>query len=134
MNNSQPQLLQRNSSELTALKAQHTATEISQQLQLWPALTAHLDKIQTQLELFLAALLNNPELQVILTGAGTSAFVGEAIVPMLRSQNRLDIHSVATTDLVSNPNLYLRGDRPTLLVSFARSGNSPESVAAVEIV
>ena len=134
MNNSQSQLLQRNSSELTALKAQHTATEISQQLQLWPALTAHLDKIQTQLELFLAGLLNNPELQVILTGAGTSAFVGEAIVPMLRSQNRLDIHSVATPDLVSNPELYLRGDRPTLLVSFARSGNSPESVAAVEIV
>ena len=35
-----------------------------------------------------------------------------------------------TTDLVSNPRQHLAEDLPTLLVSFARSGNSPESSAA----
>jgi len=34
----------------------------------------------------------------------------------------------------SHPALYLRRERPTLLVSFGRSGSSPESVAAVELV
>ncbi|MCJ8299000.1 MAG: SIS domain-containing protein [Pseudomonadales bacterium] len=134
MSNQQPQYLQRDHSELQHLKAQHTAKEITQQLQLWADLTEHLAKVQTQLDQFLTPLFQDSRLRVLLTGAGTSAFVGEAIVPALRSQNVLDIHSVASTDLVSNPTLYLHGDRPTLLVSFARSGNSPESVAAVNIV
>lgn len=38
-----------------------------------------------------------------------------------------------TTDIVTNPLQYLDPERPTLLVSFARSGNSPESVATVEL-
>ncbi|MEH6446411.1 MAG: hypothetical protein V7784_21150, partial [Oceanospirillaceae bacterium] len=54
--------------------------------------------------------------------------------PFLRSQTGLNMHSVPSTDLVSNPALYLKRETPTLLVSFARSGNSPESVAAVEML
>jgi tagatose-6-phosphate ketose/aldose isomerase len=42
------------------------------------------------------------------------------------------VDAVATTDIVSNPEECFAEDRPTLLVSFARSGNSPESVAATE--
>ena len=34
---------------------------------------------------------------------------------------------------MTNPLDYLSLDQPTLLVSFARSGNSPESVAAVTL-
>jgi len=34
---------------------------------------------------------------------------------------------------VSNPTEYLLNDVPTILVSFARSGNSPESVATVSL-
>jgi tagatose-6-phosphate ketose/aldose isomerase len=42
--------------------------------------------------------------------------------------------SIATTDIVAAPEQVLFADEPTLLVSFARSGNSPESLAAVKIV
>jgi tagatose-6-phosphate ketose/aldose isomerase len=42
------------------------------------------------------------------------------------------VDAVATTDIVSNPEACFADDRPTLVVSFARSGNSPESVAATE--
>jgi tagatose-6-phosphate ketose/aldose isomerase len=38
-----------------------------------------------------------------------------------------------TTDLVCAPHLYFEPQTPTVLVSFGRSGNSPESVAAVEL-
>ena len=43
------------------------------------------------------------------------------------------IESIPTTDIVSNPYDYLKEDVPTLLVSFARSGNSPESIAALNL-
>ena len=41
--------------------------------------------------------------------------------------------AIDTTKIVSTPKQYLEKDTPTLLVSFARSGNSPESVATVDI-
>jgi tagatose-6-phosphate ketose/aldose isomerase len=43
------------------------------------------------------------------------------------------VDAVPTTDLVSAPHLYLDPAQPLLLVSFGRSGNSPESLAAVEL-
>src|SRR6202044_1361275 len=48
---------------------------------------------------------------------------------------RLDrrVEAIATTDLLSGPTQYLQRDVPTLLVSFGRSGSSPESVAAVDL-
>ena len=41
--------------------------------------------------------------------------------------------SIPTTDIVSMPEQYLDENTATILVSCARSGNSPESVAAVEL-
>jgi tagatose-6-phosphate ketose/aldose isomerase len=43
------------------------------------------------------------------------------------------VGAVATTDLVASPANHFVRSVPTLLVSFARSGNSPESKAAVEL-
>ena len=44
------------------------------------------------------------------------------------------MRALHTTSLLTHPQLYLQRDRPTLLVSFGRSGSSPESVAAVQLV
>jgi tagatose-6-phosphate ketose/aldose isomerase len=44
----------------------------------------------------------------------------------------INTYSVATTHLVTHPQDYFEKDTPTLLISFARSGNSPESVAAAK--
>ncbi|EPZ59245.1 putative phosphosugar isomerase [[Clostridium] sordellii ATCC 9714] len=43
------------------------------------------------------------------------------------------VEAIATTDLVASPKNYFIKDVPTLLISFARSGNSPESVHAVKL-
>ena len=69
----------------------------------------------------------------MLTGAGTSAFIGECLAPALQSIESGWVSAVSTTDIVAGPANYLVPDVPTLLVSFARSGNSPESMAAVEL-
>ena len=74
--------------------------------------------------------------QVIFTGAGTSDYVGDTAAPYLRSAGDTDTYvfsPIATTDIVSAPRDFLRPEDPTILVSFARSGNSPESLAAVEV-
>ena len=112
----------------------HTAKEISHQPRLWRALADILEQQYDAVSAFLNPLLAQPELRIILTGAGTSAFVGDAAVPFIQAGLRFQVESIPTTDIVSNPEQYLDSDRPTLLVSFARSGNSPESVATVALV
>jgi tagatose-6-phosphate ketose/aldose isomerase len=134
MNNKSEQFLHRNLSDLEQLKALHTAREITQQLTLWEQLGEFLAPTERALNSFLEPLLALPNLQILLTGAGTSAFIGDAIASHLKCHTELNITALASTDLVSNPALYLSKDIPTLLVSFARSGNSPESVASVDIV
>ncbi|HGH6026065.1 TPA: SIS domain-containing protein [Vibrio mimicus] len=114
-------------------KAIHTAKEISHQPALWRALAENLQQQAHSIDAFLAPLLKRDDLRIILTGAGTSAFVGDAAVPFLQPELNFQVESIPTTDLVSNPELYLDANSPTLLISYARSGNSPESVAAVAL-
>ncbi|MGL5161460.1 MAG: SIS domain-containing protein [Plesiomonas shigelloides] len=118
---------------LESHNALHTAREISQQPRLWRELGAALAQQQPAITAFLQPLLSRPQLRIILTGAGTSAFVGEAAAPFIQAHNGYQVRAIATTDLVSNPEQYFDPHCPTLLVSFARSGNSPESVAAVTL-
>lgn len=54
-------------------------------------------------------------------------------VSALRRELRRRVDAVATTDAVADPSDCFGEDVPTLLVSFARSGDSPESVAAAEL-
>jgi tagatose-6-phosphate ketose/aldose isomerase len=68
-----------------------------------------------------------------MTGAGTSAFIGECLAPYLGACLPCRVEAIPTTDLVCAPSLYFEAETPTLLVSFARSGDSPESVAALDL-
>ena len=113
--------------------AGHTAREISQQPAVWRQTGEIVSERRGAIDAFLRPLLGRPDLRVVLTGAGTSAFAGEILAPALARKTGRRVEAVATTDIVSNPGEYLAEDVPTLLVSFARSGNSPESVAATEI-
>ncbi len=69
---------------------------------------------------------------MILTGAGTSEFVGNALFAHLSGLLNHKAKSYGTTDIVATPEAYLSRTKPTLLISFGRSGNSPESVGAVD--
>ncbi|OFP44158.1 tagatose-6-phosphate ketose isomerase [Streptococcus sp. HMSC066E07] len=123
--------------DLLELGAEITTREIYQQPQVWQTAfenyKAQADEI--------AAFLNNIDekydyIKVILTGAGTSAYVGETLLPYFRKiydERKWNFNAIATTDVVANPLAYLHKEVPTILVSFARSGNSPESVAAVDL-
>lgn len=110
-----------------------TAREIAQQPQMLRETQALLMARRAEIEAFLAPLLAQPNLRVILTGAGTSAFIGECLAPVLSTRLGRRVEAIPTTDLACAPQLYFEADTPTVLVSFGRSGNSPESVAAVEL-
>ncbi len=119
--------------ELESRGAAWTAREISQQPEIWDAVGALVARERASLETFLQPLVANPYLRVVLTGAGTSSSIGDCLAPALGARLRRRVESIATTELLSGPHLRLPADGPTLLVSFARSGNSPESVAAFEL-
>lgn len=110
-----------------------TAREIGQQPTVWRDLAASLKRERQKIERFLAPLLARDDLRIVLTGAGTSAFAGQVLAPGLARTLHRRVDAIATTDLVSNPRDLLAEDVPTLLVSFARSGDSPESLAAVQL-
>lgn len=115
------------------LQAQHTAEEIHQQPKLWLDVLRILGNMKLQIQDFLAEHCS-PKTKIVFTGAGTSEFVGNTIVPYLRKAGQQNVFSIATTDIVSSPESYLHPSDDVLLVSCARSGNSPESLAAVELL
>jgi len=112
----------------------YTAEEIAQQPRLWAALAGLLDAAQARIDGFLGEALRDPGQLVIFTGAGSSGFIAEMVADQINAQWPAEVRAVHTTSLLTHPALYLRRDRPTLLVSFGRSGSSPESVAAVDLV
>jgi len=127
-------LLQRASQDWRDIGGLDTAEEIAHQPAMWRALAAGLAAEKARVAAFLGACLNDPRQRVILTGAGSSAYAGEIIADELNAAWPAQVRAVATTTLLTHPELYLEADAPTLLVSFARSGNSPESTAAVSLL
>ena len=111
----------------------HGLKKIRHQPRAWIRSLTNIDALRSALNNFLEPLLRKENLRVILTGAGTSAFIGDIIAPWLASHTGKNFSAVPTTDLVTNPMDYLNPAHPLLLISFGRSGNSPESVAAVEL-
>jgi tagatose-6-phosphate ketose/aldose isomerase len=125
--------------ELTKMGAQITTKEIKQQPELWEEAFANYTKNKSAITSFLAKVEEaaaGKTVRVIFTGAGTSAYTGDTVTPYLNKNGKRSafrFESIATTDIVSAPYDFLEADTPTVLVSFARSGNSPESVKAVEL-
>lgn len=110
-----------------------TAREIAQQPEMLRRTQALLLAAQKEIEFFLRPVLSKANARIILTGAGTSAFIGACLAPYLSTELKCRVEAIPTTDLVCAPQLYFEAHTPTLLVSFGRSGNSPESLAALEL-
>lgn len=109
--------------------AEHTVAEIGQQPRMWREVGRILADGRKELDDFLAPFLAREDLRIVLTGAGTSAYAGRIVRGVLARRTGRRVDAVATTDIVSDPYGSFSEDVPTLLVSFARSGDSPESVA-----
>ncbi|BBY26600.1 SIS domain-containing protein [Mycolicibacterium sediminis] len=107
-----------------------TILEIGQQPDAWREVATSIDP---RAEGFLRDVTAHADLRVILTGAGSSAFAGEIVAPALRHHLGRRVEAIATTSIVASPRDHLEPRTPTLLVSFGRSGNSPESLATTAL-
>ena len=109
-----------------------TVTEIYQQPSTWEKTCRQIAEHKDEIQKFIDQVITQEDFDVILTGAGTSEFVGNALFPHLTGLLNYKVKSYGTTDIVATPEAYLSRTKPTLLISFGRSGNSPESIGAVD--
>jgi tagatose-6-phosphate ketose/aldose isomerase len=124
--------------------SRHTAREIAQQPSVWPRVIDLLERRGDEIRAFLesagardrpgtrpgAGSDGVPGASLLLTGAGSSDYIGRAAASSLRERLGREITAVPTTHLVTHPGSHFIAGRPALVVHFARSGDSPESLAA----
>lgn len=119
--------------ELLKLGGYDTAKEIESQSRLWRETYSAVLQQKVETANFLKSVLLQDNSNIILTGAGTSAFIGDVLEPIFQTNTGVSCKAIPTTTLVTHPSRYFEKVRPTLLISFARSGNSPESIKAVQL-
>ena len=117
---------------LQSTSATFTATEIHQQPDTWEKTCNQIRAMKDEIKTFMDKVLTQEDYDVIFTGAGTSEFVGNALYSYINRLCNYKAKSYGTTDITATPENYISPNKPTLLISFGRSGNSPESIGAVD--
>lgn len=115
--------------------AVHTPREIAQQPHLWRYAAALMTRHADDLRAFLARAGAYEERgpAFLLTGAGTSHYIGQSVADLLRRHFQAPVLSVPTTRITACPDAYLIDGRRYVMLHAARSGNSPESRAVLDL-
>lgn len=113
-------------------RGHYTYSEIMQQPLMWQREFDRIKADRKQIETFVSRYIDGGY-EVIFTGAGTSAYIGDVLEVAVADTIFRGARSVATTDLITHPTAYFSPEKKVLLISFARSGNSPESMGAVTL-
>lgn len=121
-----------NEEQMKKTLSSFTLKEIYQQPKTWLKTLNQIKESKQAIQSFIDKVIKCDDFDVILTGAGTSEFIGNSLYSYLNKELNYKVKSYGTTDIVATPENYLSKTKPTLLVSFGRSGNSPESIGAVE--
>ncbi len=115
---------------------EHTPKEIAQQPHLWRKTASLIKNLAPELQTFLKksrVLESTNRAHIILTGAGTSDYAGLSLADLFRTKFQTPSTNWATTRITASPEDYLNKYHNYLIIHFARSGNSPESCAVLEL-
>ena len=104
----------------------HTLREILQQPTTWLQTGRELASIRGEL----LRTIDGVKL-LVLTGSGSSEYAGECLRLTLQNELAIPAQTIAGGDLLTHGASVIAPGRPGLMLSLARSGDSPESVAAV---
>ena len=110
----------------------YTYREIKQQPDTWTKEYGNILSEKERISGFISRYAGSGY-EVIFTGAGTSAYIGDMLAFLYKDLKFVSYRAVPTTDIVTHCGSFFYPGKKILLVSFARSGNSPESVAAVNL-
>jgi len=134
--NALSELLDLSMPEKVSRGLEYTPREIAQQPETWAATFTLFEQRRAEIIAFLdaAGIFNEPTHRptVFLVGAGTSDYIGRALVQLLRDRWQCEVMAVPSTDVVTHLSDLVLSHQKYLWISFSRSGDSPESVAAVE--
>ncbi len=108
----------------------YTIEEILRQPETWRKIPALAAENAFRLNDFMNDFMG-ADGQILLAGAGSSEYIGKTLCPYLGRFGKYAVGSCGTTDMVAFPESCLSPRKNTLLVSFARSGDSPESLGAI---
>ncbi len=122
-------ILQLNENDLRKQNAYETAREITHQPSMWLKTWTLIKNQKQAIQSFLQGL--GQDYDVVFLGAGTSEYVGNVLEPYFNKPMNFRLRSVPSTDMITQPDRYVHPTRPTLCISYGRSGNSPESVGSV---
>jgi len=116
------------------LGVEYTPSEIEAQPKMWMENFENLKRRKKEILDFLSEnVFSKPNPRVTLAGAGSSAHIGLSVQNLLRYLWQIDVDTRPTTDIVTHWESIFLKNADNVMVSFARSGNSPESMAAIEI-
>ncbi len=107
----------------------HTLKEICQQPETWTGAAALVVRRRETLRAVVEGAAS-----LLLTGSGSSLYAAECLDPVLEAELGVPACSIASGALLTEGARLPPSCRPALMVSIARSGNSPESCAAVDVV
>jgi tagatose-6-phosphate ketose/aldose isomerase len=127
-------LLDRDPAEQARQGYAHTLREICQQPVTWIETAWRVSGERAAIEEALSAGVADGRGAVVLTGSGSSLFVGECLNLPLQEGLRAPALALPGGLLLIHPDGCLPPSGPFLVVSFARSGDSPESRAVVDLL
>jgi tagatose-6-phosphate ketose/aldose isomerase len=104
----------------------HTLREICQQPLTWIETAARMRGLLPVVEKCLDGALS-----VVFTGSGSSIYAAECVAPCLQRSLGVPVSAVPAGLILTHPETCLPPTGPFLVISLARSGNSPESRAVV---
>lgn len=116
-------------------KDKFTEREILGQPELWKETYNKVLRQSDEIKDFLFdnGITTQKNINIILTGAGSSAFIGEVAQYAFKKAGYKYAHAIPTTDLVTHFEDLVDIEKHLLLISFGRSGNSPESEAVFDL-
>jgi tagatose-6-phosphate ketose/aldose isomerase len=122
--------------EKKRMGVEHTPGEIAQQPRVWLEALDILRQERGRILAFMnqAGMAGAKTATVFLSGAGSSEYVGNCLANTLRVRLQREVLSVPSTDFVTHAESFLLASTPYALVSFARSGDSPESLATSRLL
>jgi D-galactosamine 6-phosphate deaminase/isomerase len=123
------EMLARDPEEQRRLGYVHTLREICQQPSTW----IRTAELMQQFARVLSPLVEGIS-SLVLSGSGSSDFAGDCVRMVLQKELGVNAHAIPSGTLLTHDSHAVSIGRPGLMVSLARSGDSPESVGAVALM
>ena len=108
-------------------KGINTFSEIKTQADSWEGVIRRINDQADQLKVKYAGVE-----EIILTGCGSAFNISNAVAPFFQKLSGKTCRAVHASDLMINLKSFLNPGRSTLVIGYSRSGDTTESVAALE--